>query len=242
MEIISDHGFIISLLALCRILPIIIFIPGANHIPITVKLLLSIALSISISPTLIHHWQNINFFTYVQEGCIGIFIGLSINIIFQALSVASAIMAAQSGLSSAVFFDPLNSTQDNVLTKFFSYTIITLMFATDTHFFILSGIANSYKLFTIDTEIGNYSTFIVHIISASFALAIKFALPVLVVCTLTYFAAGIIGKLIPYVQVYFIVMPLQIYIGMLIIFFSLSGALLWFMDNYNTLIRDFLLK
>ncbi|MBQ4875067.1 MAG: flagellar biosynthetic protein FliR [Rickettsiaceae bacterium H1] len=183
--------------------------------------------------------KNPEIIDYFQEGLIGIVIGISINVLFRSIHIAGMIIGMQSGLSQATFFNPSNSDQENIITKFLILLVITLMFSTNTYMIIIASIVNSYNFFPPIIEIEKYADVIVNSISNGFELAVKTSLPVVIICTLIYFASGIIGKLIPYIQVFFIVIPLQICIGMIIIFLTISGLIIWFIENYNMLITDF---
>ncbi len=242
MQIITSAEFIVTLLTLCRVLPIIIFLPPAHYIPIKIKLLLAISIAFLISPQVNEQYNNINIITCVSETFIGLTIGLSIHILFLAIKTSASIIAAQSGLSNATFFDSASTHQENILAKFFSLLILTLFFITDTFFIIFQAIADSYNTLTAAVDTNDLINLILHIIKNSFEIAIKIALPVLLVGSITYFSAGIIGKLIPNIQVFFIVMPLQVCIGMLILFLTLGGTILWFIDNYNNMMINYLLR
>ena len=242
MQVITSSEFILILLVLCRILPIIIFFPHASQIPMQVKLLLAISIAYFLTPYIENNWDNINIITYVSETFIGAVIGLSIYILFLSINTAASIMAAQSGLSNATFFDPASAHQENILTKFLSLLVITLFFVSDTYLIILSSIVDSYKVFSDQIIMHDLSYLIVYIIKSSFEIAIKISFPVMLIGSITYFAAGIVGKLIPNIQVFFIIMPLQICIGMIILFLTLGGTIFWFINSYNSIVTSYLLR
>ncbi len=239
MEIISEENFIQILLILCRLLPIIIFLPGANYVPVNIKLLFAIVFSFLLTFVLENDWGEFNLALYVQEGLIGTVIGLSINILFQSINAAGAMIASQSGLSQATFFNPANFNQESAVAKFLFLLIITLVFVTDSHMVIFSSVLNTYEIIPPRIDTMEYLNLITYSVVKSFELAIKFALPIATICTLVYFASGIIGKLIPYIQIFFIVAPLQICIGMVTLFLTLLGVVLWFLDSCNNFLMGF---
>ena len=55
-----------------------------------------------------------------------------------------------------------------------------------------------------------------------------------------YIAVGVLTRLIPQVQVFFLAMPANIFLGFVLLLLLLSTLMLWFLDYFGRALRPFL--
>jgi flagellar biosynthetic protein FliR len=67
----------------------------------------------------------------------------------------------------------------------------------------------------------------------AFALGLRLAAPILLVSVLTYLAMGVLNRLMPTFQVFFIALPLQILAAFATVMLSLAASLLAFFTFYE---------
>ncbi|MGB1548273.1 MAG: flagellar biosynthetic protein FliR, partial [Alphaproteobacteria bacterium] len=70
-------------------------------------------------------------------------------------------------------------------------------------------------------------------VAQSFVLAAEIAAPFLVIGMVFYLGLGLLGRLMPQVQVFFIAMPVQIGIGLMILALTSIAAFGWFLDQFR---------
>jgi flagellar biosynthetic protein FliR len=78
-------------------------------------------------------------------------------------------------------------------------------------------------------------------ITGTFRIAMQMSAPHLVVGMLLYLAAGIIARLMPNLQVFFIMMPAQLFISFLVLMTCFSAIMLWYIDYLQGAIGVFAL-
>lgn len=252
LEMLTIPALFSWLLVFCRIGSAFVLMPGIGEVYVSPQIRIIVALftSLALTPVLqdtlpampANPWQL--SVLLLEEIILGIILGLTARIIISTLHITGMVIAYQSGLSSAVLFDTNQGGQGSIVGNFMTLLAMLLFFATNMHQLLLAGYAESYTLFPPAQlpEMGNFSDLIAHFVSDSFAVAIKIAAPQLVVGLLLYLASGILARLMPSLQVFFVIMPLQIFISFLILAFTLSASMMWFIDYFNETMSSFLLS
>ncbi|MES2214758.1 MAG: flagellar biosynthetic protein FliR [Pseudomonadota bacterium] len=163
----------------------------------------------------------------IGEILIGLFLGLTVKIMFLALSVVGLIISMQSGLGSAMFFDPSQKEQVPIFSRMIFLIATMTIFVTDTHYVFLEGAIESYDKFPVGQmpDIGDMSNFISRSINDSFILAFKLVSPFLIVSIAILAGSGILARLMPNLQVFFVLTPVQI-LAMFITFFIVIHVML----------------
>jgi flagellar biosynthetic protein FliR len=67
---------------------------------------------------------------------------------------------------------------------------------------------------------------------------VQLAIPFLVVGTLVQVGFGLLGRLMPQVQVFFIAMPVQIFLSLLIMAMVLSASIMYWMNGFETILSQ----
>ncbi len=176
------------------------------------------------------------------EILIGAFIGGAARIMMGALAVAGTVIAFLTGLSSALLFNPLLADQGALHSVFLTLLGLLLIFATDMHHLLIRMTLESYTVFEAGEfpMVGDMADVIARITADSFALGVQMAAPIIVVAVMFYVLLGLLARLMPQMQVFFIAMPLQILIGTFVLMITLGGMMLWFIRQYAELIAKFL--
>ena len=160
---------------------------------------------------------------------------------FAALHVAGSTIAAQSGLATASVFDPSQSTQGTLPGNFLTTVAMVLLFVTDGHHLLLRGLVASYGHLEAGAAIpiGDMAAFVTNIVQKGFDLGIQMAAPLLLVGLLTNLAMGVLNRLMPSFQVFFIALPLQLLLSFATLMLSFAAGLLVFFSfleaEYTTL-------
>lgn len=237
-------------LVFCRMGSAIMVLPGFGeaYVPARVRLLLAAMFSLLLAPVLqkVPAMPSDLFLLFnmlLAEILIGIFLGGISRILISAIHMGGMIIAYQSSLASAVTQDlTLSQAQGTSLGNLLGVSALVLLFATDLHHLILRGLADSYILFSIGQfpQVDDFANHATILISSSFQMAMKIAAPHIVIGLLIYLGAGIIARLMPNIQIFFLLMAPQLLISFFILMISASAIMLWYMEYIKDSLAMFL--
>jgi flagellar biosynthetic protein FliR len=178
----------------------------------------------------------------ITEVLIGLVIGGVLRLLMSSLHVAGTIIAQQSGLAAAMFFDPGQGTQGAITSTFLTLMGITMIFVTDMHFLFLQGTFASYELFPagLVPPLGDISMLVSDYVQTSFKLGFQIGAPFLVFGLTFYIGVGLINRLMPQVQIFFVAMPLQIVLSFAILALTIGAGMMWFIGYYEEALMRFL--
>ena len=155
---------------------------------------------------------------------------------------AGTIIAQQSGLAAAQFFDPAQMTQGAITSTFLTLMGLTMIFVTDMHHIFIEGTFATYRLFPVGQvpDFGNISILITDFVQLSFKLGFQMSAPFLVFGITFYIGIGLINRLMPQVQIFFVAMPLQIILSFAILAITIGASMMWFINYYEEALMRFL--
>jgi len=241
-EILTTDAFAIGLV-FARLGSAMMLMPGfaESYVNPRVRLMLALALTVIVTPVVSVHLPPMPSalvgaaILIGGEVVIGVFMGGLMRLLVSALHVAGVIIGFQTSLSNATFFDPSNSQQGALIAAFFNILGVFMIFVTDLHHLMLMAVADSYTLFKPGgtLQFGDFSQTIIRLLSESFALGLQLAAPFMVVGTVFYAGLGLLGRLMPQVQVFFIAVPLQIMIAFAVMSMTLSVSMFWFLARFE---------
>jgi flagellar biosynthesis protein FliR len=141
----------------------------------------------------------------------------------------------QLGLSTAQIFNPLLAQQSAITGAFLTVFGVLLIFLTDTHHLMLRALIASYELFPPANfpGLGDLSDTVAHLVAASFRLAIELSAPFIVLGTVFFIALGFLSRLMPQLQIFFVILPIQVAGGLVVFAFTLYAVLQWFLDDFT---------
>lgn len=233
------HQFWGIFIATIRIMGVVSFMPGFSEqsVPYRLRILVAASfgwiLSYTLTITLPPHFMGIVMICGI-ELLTGIFLGMVLKVIFSIFEIAGSIMSQLSGLSNVMVTNMDGFDQSSVLGQFFNISGVLVFFIFDLHHFVFQGIFHSYQLFPVADMNVLYAggEFMTQTVSKGFYHSVQFAMPFIIFGTVVYFAMGVMNKLIPQIQVFFISMPLQIFVGWIVMLFSMGAILLAFPDVF----------
>jgi flagellar biosynthetic protein FliR len=169
------------------------------------------------------------------ELLIGLFLGTTARVAFAALHIAGTTLAFQSGLAAAAIFDPNEGTQGTLPGNFLITTALVLLFVTDGDHVLLQALAASYARLPAGAPLplGDMADLLTQLLGQAFALGVRIAAPLLLVSLLTYLGMGVLNRLMPTFQVFFIALPLQMLIAFATIMLSFATGLLAFFAMFE---------
>ena len=234
-----------------RIGAAIMLLPGFGEVFISarIRLLLAIGITVVVAPVVSPFVPPTPdgplalFAALAHETVIGVVLGAISRMMIAALHTAGTIIGFQTSLSNAQLFDPVNAEQGSLIGSFFNVLGVFLIFATNLHHMMLIAVIDSYSLFVPGAAlpIADFSNTATRVLAGSFLLAMQISAPFIVMGMLFYLGLGLLARLMPQVQVFFIAMPVQIILGFMVMGATLSAGMLWFLGAFQTTFQGVLL-
>ncbi|MBO6503437.1 MAG: flagellar type III secretion system protein FliR [Kordiimonadaceae bacterium] len=238
------------LMILMRMTPLVMLMPvlGDRSIPTRVRTSLALLLTVIIYgmhadkiPAM--PAQTFEMLTLmVRELLVGSMLALTARILLSATHTAGTVIAFQTGLAAAQSFDPAQGSQSVIVASFVSLTAITLIVVTDLHHVMIEGFAHSYVKFPVGEPIPleDFATLITRFVSDSFALGFQLASPFIVYAMIFNISLGLIARMIQGFQVFFIGMPMNLFMGFLLMSLLIGSLMQLFMDRFESHLLSFL--
>ena len=169
-----------------------------------------------------------------SEIVIGLFLGTIARLMLIALEITGNLISLQLGLSAAQVFNPMAAEQSSLPGAMLMAAGMMVILATDTHHLMLHAIVDSYTVFAagILPSVGDLSNAISTTVGASFRLGLELSAPFIVVGTVFLAAMGLLGRLVPQLQIFFVAMPVQILGGLAIFGIALAAILRLFAERF----------
>jgi flagellar biosynthetic protein FliR len=229
-------------LVFARIGSMVMLLPalGETNIPVRVKLAIALLLTLIILP-LHRSAYHIDMRSLtpllvlmVQEILIGIVLGTTARVTLSALQVAGSVIAQQLGLGSAIAIDPTGGQQAILIGNFLTLLGITLLFATDSHHLVIAALNESYAIFSPGELVpsGDLAALAMRAFAAAFKIGAQLSAPFLVFGLVFNVGLGVLARLMPQMQVYFVGVPLSILAGFLIFALVLVAMMGTFLDYF----------
>jgi flagellar biosynthesis protein FliR len=221
---------------------------GESFVNSRARLLLALSMSVMLAPLLERYLPPLPANTgtlavlLLGEITIGVFIGLVARILLNALHVAGMIFSFQSGLSMATQFDTTQASQGSILGNFMTLSGMMLIFSMDLHHIMLRGVVDSYSILPSNEfpPIEQMSEYMSTLVSYIFRVGVQIAAPSIVVGLLLYLAAGLLSRLMPNMQVFFVITPLQLFISLFLLMATFNSMMLEFVQFFTVTFSDFL--
>ncbi len=238
------------LLIMARIGGMVMLMPGIGEmqVPSWVKIALAVSISAVLFPVVsaslpaLPSLPTALAFVVGTEVMIGVFIGGMTRLLLSALHVGGTVIAIQTGLAAAQSFDPSQQSQSAIVATFLTLVGVNLIFATNMHHLLFHAMVDSYSLFAPGNlpPVAQFSELAISTTAKSFALGIQLASPFIVFGLIFNVGLGLIARLMPQLQVFFIAAPAQIMLGFIILAAVLSSTMMWFLDYFQSGMSPFL--
>jgi len=176
----------------------------------------------------------------VEEILIGAVLGLTARLTVSALEIAGSVIAQQLGLGFVTAVDPTQGEQGVIIGNFLTMLGITLFFATDMHHLVIAALNDSYNLFEPGEvpAVGDVAALMTKTVSGAFRIGIQLSAPFLAFGLLFNIGLGVLSRLMPQMQVFFVALPLSILIGLLFLLLVLGSMMGLFLDYVGGVLHE----
>jgi flagellar biosynthesis protein FliR len=242
---------IVAFLVFARVGTLVMLMPsfGERTIPVRVRLGIALMLTLIFYPLVRKHIPDPEqlrglflFQLLFTELGAGLILGLTARLLGTVLNTAGNLIGQYLGLSFAMMVDPTQGGQGAVLSSFLSLLGIVLVFTSDLHHLVIIAIHDSYQHFKPGSlpDLGDAAAMIMRMMSHTFAIAMQISAPFLVVGLILNVGLGLVSKMMPQMQVFFVAMPLAIGLGFALLAVILTAMMTLYLNDFSATLGQFL--
>ena len=177
----------------------------------------------------------------IKEVFIGLMMGAILRMFMSSLATAGELVSIQTTLSFAQTANPTQAQPTTSLGTFLGLLGVLLVMTTDLHHLFIAAIVKSYAIFpfTRAMPVNDAGQLAIQTMGRSFALGLQLSAPVLVFSLVFTIATGLIGRVMPQFQVFFVAAPLQVLLGLSVFALSIGVIGTVWLDRYRDLLIPF---
>jgi flagellar biosynthetic protein FliR len=225
-DLILDHAFGL-VMVLARIGATLAFLPGLGEttIPAVVKagmvLTLTILLLPIVEPALPPRPSSevALGLMVMTELANGLWFGWLARVLTTSLPLAGQYIADFAGLANVLLPNPELGAQTTAIAQLYDVAVPALILSSGLYTVLLSALVGFYQLIPPGTVawVPDSAAMTVSVVAQSFNLALRLAAPFILAAVAWHVAIGLIARLVPRLQVFFVALPGQIGLGLLLL-------------------------
>lgn len=248
---------ILFILAFSRFFAFIAFVPflGGQLVPAKVKIAVATALVIIAYPSLTAELPSdgsqfgfgvVNFVGLIaKEVFVGCTLGFVASLVFEAVRIAGKIADFQRGLMTNELF---NFQTQQVVSQFeqFQFQLAIIVFLTiGAHRFFISSLIKSFEVIPIlkfpHLEAGwtPAAQFLTVMTAGVLNIGVQLAAPIVITLLLTDLLFGLINRIAPQINVFFLSLPAKMWIGIFVLSVMITFLIEQFRDLFDSSFRSF---
>jgi flagellar biosynthetic protein FliR len=237
-------------LAFTRIMAILIHVPvlGGQNIPTQVRIGLGLVLAVVLIP-----WQplspeaaTIGFIAYgiaiFKELIIGTLIGFAVVLAFAAIQMAGSAMGMGSGFESSRIFNPALGEAGSAFDQIFVMTASMIFLVINGHHLVLIAIQKTFTVVPLNSSLPFMGMEAVMKMTVVFiSTGVHMAMPVIAALVLTDLALGLLARVAPQVQVYFLGLPVKVVVAMITMVMTFASVFPFLSTLFKSMAENMLL-
>lgn len=242
-EYLPVQAYVLTLV-MARMGAMVFLLPGVGEsfVSTRIRVLFLLLLSIAVAPMVVTTLPQVPptapqmFLLIFLEFAIGTFFGLVGRTLLLTMATAGMIMSFAMGLANAQVFNPSVQGQGTSVSLFLSTLGIMILFATDLHHMLILATIESYRIFPpgLALPIGDLSLAYTRLVADSFEMAVQLSAPFLIFSVIFFVTLGVVSRLMPQLQIFFIGLPIQMILGFLVmigVLGTLSEVFVTYFEN-----------
>jgi len=220
---------------------------GEPYVPPRLRLLLALTIAVIVAPILgnalpaLPESASALALLLLGEILIGLFLGTVARMYMAALTTAGMVIAYMSSMANALTNDPSAAQQGSIAGTFLLIVAVMTIFSLNLHHAMLFAIIDSYELFVPGQAppVADFADMISRVVGKTFLLSFQIAAPFIAVGLIFFLGLGLLGRLMPQMQVFFVAMPLQIAAGFVVMVLVLPAIMRVFIGAFQESLLPF---
>ncbi len=201
---------------------------GAVEVPARVRVVLAAGVALLVAPlvpppTGIEALSARGAIVTAQQVVIGVALGFSLQIIFDAVTLGGQLLSNSMGLSLAYNLDPAHGTEIPVVGQLYGILVLLTFLALNGHLLIIQVLADGFRTLPVGTaSLGTHGLWqIAQWGTQLFEGALVIALPGVTALTIVNLAFGVMSRSAPSLNPFAVGFPVSLVIGLVIVLASL---------------------
>jgi len=265
LRLLDLEKFLLFTLVLTRLSGLTITAPiyGNKDVPMQVRVFLAVALAMLIAPTqwnrpLEYPGTTLNYLVLVgSELLVGLCLGLGVTILFSGVQLAGGLVGRVGGLLLADVFDPNAEAEVPLFSRLMLLVTLAVFVCIGGHRILMAGLLDTFQTippgqdplllgtFTPITPDCNLAEqpvakMFIELLTASFNLGIRAAVPVVTALLLSILVLGLIGRTLPQLNILMVGFGLNSMLAFATLSLTLGAAVWLFQDKIQFAINTVL--
>lgn len=243
MLISADEAYFLGFaLVAARVGSAIVVMPffGASQVPAQVKIALIVVLAVVMTPAnagadllASGEWFPLMI---LREILVGLMLGFSVSLVFSAMTIAANLISVQMGLNLQALLNPFSAfsaEQENAMSVFYGLLATVIFLTVNGHHQLLLGLQATFDLVPLNSfqfQTGQ-SGVLTALVTTMIVSAFQIAFPIMAALLIADVAAGLLARMVPQINVFFVNLPLKIFLGFLVMLVSMPFTISYFRDQ-----------
>lgn len=221
-----------------RISSALLIVPvfGSRQLAPRIRLLLALLLTLIVAPLLpaqpaLALFSSGWWTTLLQQIVIGLLIGFTLQLAFEAVTLGAELISASAGLSFAQLADPLRGVTVPVIGQFLGIAATLLFLALGGHLTLIEWLLRSFTLMPVAAaasgegvglpEVGSLLRFS----GALFAGGLLLALPVMIALLAVNLAMGVVSRAAPSLNLFAVGFPISLLVCLVLLYVAMPAMI-----------------
>lgn len=225
--------FLTFTLVLARMSGLAIMAPlfGAPDVPPAVRVFVTLALALLITPTLtgtpVAQPTTLGQYVWVTAGelALGLVLGFGMQLLFAGVQLGGQMVSQQAAMSLGNVFNPQFESEVAVIDQFYYLVAFAIFLVIGGHRLLLGALLDSYRVFPpagVEFGAGMVET-LVDLTGQSFSIAVAVGAPAVIALQLSGLAMGIMSRTVPQINILVVGFSLRTIGALLLVAVSLTG-------------------
>ncbi len=212
---------------------------GGRTVPQRIKVGLAVAVSVILTPVVtfsLHpNWLEPGYLVMAvgAELLVGLILGLAMRLVMAAVELAGNVLGFQVGFAMANVLDPVTQVQTPVFGQLMTVLATLLYFQVDGHLLVLLALGSSFQLIP---PFGAHLSApllpdVTGLMQRTYDIGMRLALPVMAATFLVHITMGLLGRLVPQMNILLTSFPITISVGLIVLGLGLPFIALVFQQS-----------
>ena len=173
-------------------------------------------------------------FNLLRELALGLLMGYILYLTFAGLQLAGQLVELPMGFTMVNVLDPQTGGQMPIIGQLYFLVALWLFILVKGDHTLLAVLAQSYRLLPVGETIifTKGLPYLLRAFGNLFLMAVQVALPLFGVLFLTDVGLGVLARLVPQINVFFLGFPLKVFLGLFLLALSLPVFFRWLAESY----------
>lgn len=218
---------LITIRMFCFFIIVPVFFPSGT--PSAVKVGLTLVMAYILIPGIDYSAINTinNNMPFVinclNEAVAGLTLGFITNLCFISVRIAGNLIDFSIGFSMMTMFDPTSSSNTTLLEHLLYWISVVVFFVVDGHHMLIKALMDSFSVIKVGQFFlsQNSINIIIEVFIQYFAIALKIAIPIVLIIFITDLTMGLVSRTVPQLNIMILGLPIKILVGLGVFCFAL---------------------